>query len=284
MLIGLVTTPGKRYEDIKWTGSTFDSIRASCFDGKARLADMDFDGVDAGFLYPSQRTMFYFMGNDDRDFHRAGVRAYNDWISEEFCANDPERLFGLAQMPNLGVDEMIAEMERCKKKGFRGVVISTWPSGEDDLLADDDRFFAAAVDMNMPVSIHVNIQRKRNPKLSVEGPAAIGNMALCGMLSFPPIMCELIMSGLFDRFPTLKIVGVETEIGWVPEALEQLDNFYWLQIERASRTVTTWASAIWRGLRIFRTTAAIGPTAASTSPRCSKVFPVTRDTIFVPAT
>jgi predicted TIM-barrel fold metal-dependent hydrolase len=227
MLIGLVTTPGKRYEDIKWTGSTFDSIRASCFDGKARLKDMDFDGIDAGFLYPSQRTMFYFMKNEDRDFHRAGVRAYNDWLAEEFCANDPERLFGLAQMPNLGVDEMIAEMERCKKKGHRGVVISTWPSGEDDLIADDDRFFAAAVDMRMPVSIHVSIQRKRNPKLSVEGPAAIGNMALCGMLSFPPIMCELIMSGLFDRFPTLKIVGVETEIGWVPEALEQLDNFYW---------------------------------------------------------
>ena len=227
MLIGLVSTPGKRYEDIRWTGSTYDTIRKSCFDGPARIEDMDFDGVDAEFLYPSQRTMFYFMGNDDRDFHRAGVRAYNDWLAEEFCAADPERLFGLAQMPNLGVDEAIAEMLRCRDKGYRGVVISTWPSGEDDLGPEDDRFFAAAQDLGMPVSIHVNIQRKRNPKLAIEGPAAIGNMALCGMLMFPPVMCELIMSGLFDRFPRLTVIGVETEVGWVPEALEQLDNFYW---------------------------------------------------------
>jgi len=227
MLIGLVTTPGKRYEDIKWTGSTFDSIRASCFDGKARLEDMDFDGVDAGFLYPSQRTMFYFMKNEDRDFHRAGVRAYNDWLAEEFCANDPERLFGLAQMPNLGVDEMIAEMKRCREQGARGVIITTWPSGEDDLLPDDDRFFAAAAGLGMPVSIHINIQRKRNPRPTLEGPAAIATMALSGMMAFPPIMFELITSGLFDRYPKLQIIGVETEIGWIPEALEQVDNFYW---------------------------------------------------------
>ncbi len=227
MEIGLVTTPGRRYEDIRWTGYTYDTIRASCFEPKARLDDMDFDGVDACFLYPSQRTMFFFMGNEDRDFHRAGVRAYNDWLAREFCAADPERLFGLAQMPNLGVDEMVAEMERCRALGARGVVISTWPSGADDLSPEDDRFFAAAADLGMPVSIHIQIQRKRNPKPTLTGVASISSMALAGMLLFPPIMSELILSGLFDRIPKLRIVGVETEVGWIPEALEQLDNFYW---------------------------------------------------------
>ena len=227
MYIGLVTTPGQRYEDIRWKGSSYETIRKSCFDGKARLEDMDFDGIDAEFLYPSQRTMFYFMGNPDRDFHRAGVQAYNDWIGEDFCANDPERLFALAQMPNLGVDEAIAEMKRCREKGFRGVILSTWPAGDDDLGKADDRFFAAAQEMGLPVSIHINIQRKRNPKRTLEGPAAISTMALAGMILFPPVMSELIMSGLFDRFPKLQVVGVETEVGWIPEALEQLDNFYW---------------------------------------------------------
>ena len=79
----------------------------------------------------------------------------------------------------------------------------------------------------MPVSIHINIRRKRNPRPNLEGPASIGSMALAGMILFPPIMCELIMSGLFDRFPEITIVGVETEVGWIPEALEQVDNFYW---------------------------------------------------------
>jgi len=227
MYIGLVATPGMRFEDIKWKGYTYESVRKGCWDGKARLEDMDFDGVDAEFIYPSQRTMFHFMGKEDRDFHRAGVQAYNDYMHEEFCSVDPERLFSLAQMPNLGVDEMIAEMKRCKKKGARGVIITTWPSGDDDIGPEDDRFFAAAQEMGMPVSIHINIQRKRTPKPIIEGPAAIANMALCGMLNFPPIMCELIMSGVFDRYPKLKIVGVETEVGWIPEMLEQIDNFYW---------------------------------------------------------
>ena len=113
---------------------------------------MTFDGVDACFLYPSQRTMFFFMGNEDREFHLAGVQAYNNWLAQEFCSVDPERLFGLAQMPNLGVQSMIDEMKRCKQLGFRGVIISTWPSGEDDLSEKDDPFFAAAQELGMPVS------------------------------------------------------------------------------------------------------------------------------------
>ena len=110
MEIGLVTTPGRSYEEIKWTGYTYDTIRKSCFEPKARLEDMTFDGVDACFLYPSQRTMFFFMGNQDREFHLAGVQAYNNWLAQEFCSVDPERLFGLAQMPNLGVQSMIDEI------------------------------------------------------------------------------------------------------------------------------------------------------------------------------
>ena len=188
---------------------------------------MDFDGVDAQFIYPSQRTMYYFMGNEDREFHKAGVQAYNNFMAQEFCAADRERLFFLAQMPNLGVDEAIAELTRCRELGAKGAIITTWPAGEDDLSTEDDRFFAAAQEMGMPVSIHTRLQRKRNPRIQLEGPAAIGTMALAGMMNFPPIATELIVSGLFDRFPKLNVLGVEVEVGWVPTMLEQLDNFYW---------------------------------------------------------
>lgn len=228
MYIGLVTTPGKSYDQIKWTGSTYDSIRKSCFDGGARLEDMDIDGVDAEFLYPSQRTMFHFMGSEDRDFHRVGVQGYNNWLHDEFCTNDPERLFGLAQMPNLGVEEAIGEMERCRKKGMRGVILTAWPNGGDSLGQEDDRFFAAAQDMQMPISIHIRIVRpSRKITGALEGPGAIANMALAGMSLFPEVMCEIMMGAVHDRYPRLQFLGVETDVGWIPAALEQLDNFYW---------------------------------------------------------
>jgi predicted TIM-barrel fold metal-dependent hydrolase len=228
MYLGLVATPGMRYEDIKWRGYTYQTIRKGCWDGKARLEDMDFDGVDAEFLYPSQRTMYHFMGNKDVGFHRAGVRAYNDWLHEEFSAHDPERLFGLAQMPNLGAQEAIAEMKRCREKGMRGVIITAWPNGGDNLGPEDDEFFAAAQDLDMPISIHIRILRPSRKATGVlEGPGAIANMALAGMSLFPEVMCEIIMSGVHDRFPGLTFLGVETDVGWIPAALEQLDNFYW---------------------------------------------------------
>ncbi|MBW2316704.1 MAG: amidohydrolase family protein [Deltaproteobacteria bacterium] len=189
---------------------------------------MDFDGVDAEILYPSQRTMYHFMGNQDVDFHRAGVQAYNDWVHEEFAANDPERLYGLAQMPNLGVDEAITELRRCKEKGMRGTILTAWPGGGDTLGSDDDKFFAVAEELEMPISIHIRIMRPNRQSTGVlEGPGAIANMALAGMSMFPEVMCELIMGGVHDRFPKLKFLGVETDVGWIPACLEQIDNFYW---------------------------------------------------------
>ena len=228
MHIGLVATPGMRYEDIRWKGYTYETVRKGCWDGKARLGDMDLDGVDAQFIYPSQRTMYYFMSNADRDFHRAGIRAYNDFMAQEFCAADPERLFFLAQMPNLGVDEAVAELRRCREKGFRGVILTAWPNGGDNLGPEDDRFFAAAEELSMPISIHIRIVRPgRKTTGALEGPGAIANMALAGMTLFPEVMAEIMVSGVHDRFRSLAFLGVETDVGWVPAALEQLDNFYW---------------------------------------------------------
>ncbi|MCZ7528486.1 MAG: amidohydrolase [Acidimicrobiia bacterium] len=227
MTIGLVTTPGKRYEDFKWTGSTYESIRPSCFDGKARLEDMDADGVDAELLYPSQRTMHYFMGNQDVELHRAGVRAYNDFLAEEFCAADPERLFGLAQIPNLGVDEAVAELRRCREKGYRGAIISAWPSGERHPLRGRRSLLGRGRgdgDARLDPHQHPAPAPAGEPARRRGGHRDDG---LRRHARLPPILAELIMSGLFDRRPGLTVVGTEVEVGWIPEALEQLDNFYW---------------------------------------------------------
>jgi predicted TIM-barrel fold metal-dependent hydrolase len=225
MHIGLVATPGMKYEDMKWKGYGYDDIRKGCFDGKARLEDMDTDGVDAQFIFPSQRTMYHFMGNQDHDFHLAGVQAYNNYMAQEFCAADSERLFFLAQMPNLGVDAMIAEMKRCKDMGCHGVIITTWPEGGDDLTEASDPFFAAAAEMNMPVNIHVVIRKSTHGKAIQK--TTIGGMACKGAMMFLPTMMEIIFSGVLDRVPDVKILGIEVDAGWIPWCFEAVDNYYW---------------------------------------------------------
>ena len=80
--IGLVSTPGMPYDKFRWFGVTYDEARTGCYNGEARLADMDIDGVDAEILFPPQRTMSHFLGDDDDDFVLAGVEAYNNFLFE----------------------------------------------------------------------------------------------------------------------------------------------------------------------------------------------------------
>src|SRR5262245_28011293 len=82
--IGLTATPGMPFDKFRWYGVTYEEARTGCYNGQARLDDMDIDGVDAEILFPPQRTMSHFLGDDDDDFVLAGIDAYNNFLFDEF--------------------------------------------------------------------------------------------------------------------------------------------------------------------------------------------------------
>src|SRR5947208_7406374 len=219
--IGLTATPGMPFDQFRWFGVTYDEARTGCYNGAARLADMDIDGVWAEVLFPPQRTMSHFLGDDDDDFVLAGVEAYNNFLFEEFCAPDPQRLVGLAQIPSLGIDSAVDALRKAKARGAKGVLISNWPSGSASLSRDDDAFWAAAVDEGMPVSVHINIisraQRSAGRKAQAASGAqkydmtseatrakAIGGMSHVFSMATGAIT-DMIFTGVFDRFPELQV-------------------------------------------------------------------------------
>ena len=78
--------------------------------------------------------MSHFLGDDDDDFVLAGVEAYNNFLFDEFCAPDPNRLIGLAQIPSLGDrpgGRRAAQGEGARRA--RACVISNWPAGQENL-------------------------------------------------------------------------------------------------------------------------------------------------------
>jgi predicted TIM-barrel fold metal-dependent hydrolase len=237
MPIGLVTNAGrygKRYEDLRWFGSTYDSIRAGAFDGKERLVEQDEDGVDAEVIFPSQRTMAVFMAQEDDDFHLAGLEAYNSWLAEQFNAADPTRLLGLAQMPAVDIDSSVTWLRQAKRTGFKGVIISAYPSGGPSLSLDDDPFWAAAEQEGMPVHIHSGLSQagKRARKGAAKATASRGGAPTLQQMGgaigqASAFMSEFIYSGVFDRFPDLHLVAVECGAGWIPHFLEHMDDHYW---------------------------------------------------------
>lgn len=231
--IGMVAAAGKRYEEFHWYGFTYETINKGCYDGKARIEEMTFDGVDAEVLYPSQRTMIYFTGSDDEEFHKAGVEAYNNWIFHEYSAADHRRLIPMYQMPNLGIEVSISELKRARKEGFRGVILTHYPSGNANISPDDDPFWAVAQDLEMPIHIHINIGGGHRNAREAALQAAKASQNLKGLLggipfgNFPNAMSEIIHSGVFDRYPRLTMVGVEVQAGWIPAVLAWWDDRYW---------------------------------------------------------
>ncbi|MGH7931253.1 MAG: amidohydrolase family protein, partial [Candidatus Binatia bacterium] len=208
-----------------------------CGSAEQRLREQDQDGVDAEILFalgvrnPAIR---------DKAAFTAIIRSFNQYMAEEYCAVDPDRLIGVGVLPNVAVEEDVAEMERCKRLGLKAVWLSTYPSGKNYPSLEDDRFWAAVLDMDMPLVIHTSFPahvgsretslfkypiepegEKRPPtdfvqRLARQGPFHTG----CVEAS------QIVVAGIFERFPKLQIYWAENNVGWLPYFYEQMDHEY----------------------------------------------------------
>src|SRR5262245_2880488 len=226
--VGLMAAAGASYLDFRPSGLTYETIRRGHFEVEARLADMDADGIHAQLLYPSVCEEGARMFGDERALQLACVRAYNEWLLE-FCAAGRGRLFGHAVIPATGVADAVAELEWALRHGYRGVLISTFPAGAVEPSTDDDAFWARAEEAAIPVALHIGsfhadgpVARRRFEPAAVLPRAATSKSGA----NTVPLVARLIFSGLFERFPRLRALLVEANIGWIPAMLEQTDDMF----------------------------------------------------------
>ena len=202
-----------------------------------RLAEQDTDGIDAEVLFPGVSGPALWRSIKSDDAYRAVVRAYNDFLAEDYCAVAPDRLLGLGVIPWTGGEDAIAELEHCVRLGLAGIVLSVFPSGKGHPTPADDRFWAAALDLRMPITVHQEFDRngpRSGPLLAYDraapgvldriGPVArfaeqVAKFARTGGVN----AVQLTLDGVFDRFPDLRVFFAQTQIGWIPEFLEMAD-------------------------------------------------------------
>jgi predicted TIM-barrel fold metal-dependent hydrolase len=198
-----------------------------------RIKEQDLDGIDAEVMYTSAGNGGFWRGIQSDDAYRAVIHAYNEFLAEEYCAVDRDRLLAMPVMPSTGVEDAVKELEYCKKAGLKGVALSAFPSGKSFPTASDDRFWAAAADHEMPVSVHIGFIGREGPVFEYgKHPKAAGFgtdpvrllTRFGGGISQNAI--QMIFGGVFDRFPSLRIYWAETMIGWVPYFYEQVDDIY----------------------------------------------------------
>jgi uncharacterized protein len=214
---GMNACAGQGPEELRaWV--RFEDIRRGGYDPVARLDEMDTDGVDAEILYPTPRLAQGIIANPDAQLHLAMVRAYNDWLSD-YVAHAPERFGGLVLLPCCGSAEAAAELARLAgRPGIRGAVMGCYPNGTLEVADEDDSVWAALVDRGLPVSIHVSLGRTM-PEAHRSNLPGFGRF-----FDVPNRIVQMIFSGMFDRYPDLRLVCAEVDCGWVPYFKEQVDN------------------------------------------------------------
>jgi predicted TIM-barrel fold metal-dependent hydrolase len=213
---------GKPEERENFRRAGFSVARPGGWDPVVRMGDMKTDGVAAEVLYPSLGLGLYCI--KDAAFQEALFRTYNDWIID-YCQRVPDRLYGIALISMYDVDHALAEMARCKKAGIVGTMIWQVPDPKLPFTSDHyERFWAASQDLELPVHLHIltgfgdsmhrqtsrGIQRYR-----------IGSQQ---HREIEDALFDLIFSGVLERYPKLKVVSVENEVGWIPFWLGQCDK------------------------------------------------------------
>lgn len=230
-VVGLAIA-GKPYERHELSGVHYEGSEGTGTP-EQRLKEQDQDGVEGEVLYTSASNLTFWRGIKNDDAYLAVLHAYNTFLAEEYCAVNRDRLVALGAIPTHSVDAAIGELEYCAKAGLKGVMLNTFPSGKSYPSPEDDRFYAAAIDLNMALSVHVGMQLPDGPLFKYDkqpGEVAFGGDPIRVLTRFGGNSglnaVQLLLSGVFDRLPKLQIYWAETQIGWLPYYYEQLDDVY----------------------------------------------------------
>jgi predicted TIM-barrel fold metal-dependent hydrolase len=228
----VIAKDGSVADNMSFTKWQVEDVHDACWQTKARVELMDAQGVWAQIVYPN---IMGFSGNRamqiDAGLRLAATQIYNDALAQ-MQAESGHRLLGMALLPWWDIKEAVAELERCAAMGLRGVNMNPTPymNGAPDLAeAHWNPLWEACVRHGLPVNFHIGSTDESLSWLGTAGwpsQTEAAKLSVAGQMLFldqVKIMSNLIVSGVFDRFPGLKVVSVESGIGWIPFLLNHLE-------------------------------------------------------------
>ena len=225
--VGMNAVAGRRPETVKFEPFRFDEMRPGCYDVDARVADMDVNGVWASVNFPSQITGFcgrVFFAVPDRELGVACVRAWNDWLFEEWHERYPDRIVALGITYLADPALAVEEIRRNAARGFTSVTFPERPHaiGLPSLWERDhwDPIIAACAETDTVISLHVG--SSGNYVSPPGAPTAQISSTLFSQLALSAC-AEWLWSGYPVQHPHLKIAMSEGGIGWVAMLLDRLD-------------------------------------------------------------
>ena len=250
--MALAGTAGMSHEDQARAmagGLKYSEVQKGAFDPAARLEALKPDRIDQSVVYPT--SMLGIAGVPDARFAAAQCSAYNRWIAD-YCGYAPDQLFAVGAVPQQDIALTVEAIHECKQLGHVGVFLRPNPLIPDTQLNDPryDPIWETCQSLGLPIGLH--------PFLMADVPGAcralglgsfsfdddmekIGGLVGLGNIYFSQAIANpfdmmltaafMISGGVLERFPTLKLILLEANGGWIVPWLERLDHhrevFHW---------------------------------------------------------
>jgi predicted TIM-barrel fold metal-dependent hydrolase len=209
----------------------FEELSKAAYDVPERLKFLDEHGIYAQIMFPNVAGFGsqHFIRIPDNDLRKVCATIYNDAMAEVQAASGG-RLYPQALVPFWNIDDAVTEITRARKElDLRGIVMCDTPQAFDlpSLDAEEwEPFWSTCEDLDLAVNFHIGAGVSNafsQPWKTISAPTriAIGSVAL--FLDNSRALSNMIFSGVLHRHPKLKVVSVESGIGWIPFLLEALD-------------------------------------------------------------
>lgn len=226
--IGLNAVVGRPRSEYGMEPTRFDQLRPGCMDPKARVDDMNANGVLGSLNFG---TMAGFAGNlfitsPDKEEALMAIRAWNDWHVLEWCEIGKHRLIPLIILPLWDMDLTLTEMKRMAAYDVHNIAFPDNPS-RNGLPAIHNAywepFWAACCDHDMLLNCHIGTGSMAE-HASTETPidAWITTMPM----SIANSAADWLFASFWKRHPKLRMALSEGGIGWIPYFMERADFTY----------------------------------------------------------
>lgn len=195
-------------------------------DPVARLMDLWMDDTVVDVVYPTAGLALLQL--EDPELGEASFRVYNDWLAD-FCRTDRLRLIGHALIPTWDVAAGVTEMRRARDLGLQGGLIWTSPPEGDSFF--DPRYeplWSAAEELEMPIAIHTLAGQRESRALGSFGRSVESSYYFSFRTrdEMQRSLCEMIVAGVFERHPGLRVIGAEGGINYAAVMERRLDSGY----------------------------------------------------------
>lgn len=207
------------------TGRGYGQALPGGWDPAARLKDQDIDGVEGEILHTTLGFRLFWL--KEAALQRECFRVYNEWLSE-FCAYDTKRLVGVALTSLYDIDSACEDLRKAKALGLRGAMIALSPPPGSPPYSSPiyDPVWATAQELEMPLVLH-EITGGAESRLIIaywDEHASIGPVV--NHHEIERTLAQIIVSGVLERFPRLRLISAENQADWIPVFLNRLNRVF----------------------------------------------------------